>query len=409
MNSQCRFCGFMLKKPNIDLGKTALANSYLKFNQLKKPEEKFPLKVFVCEKCFLVQLKEYVSPKNFFSDYAYLSSYSKSWLNHANNYVKMVIKRFNLNKKSFVIEIASNDGYLLQYFIQKKIPVLGIEPSQNIVKIARKKGISTINDFFGEKLAKSLIDENKLADLVIANNVLAHVPNIHDFVIGIKLILKPTGVATIEVPHLLKLIEQNEFDTIYHEHFSYFSLNILKKIFSYHNLSIFDIEEMSTHGGSLRLYIKHKNNKQLCINSKINYLIKKENKKGLCKLKTFSDFNRKIKSIKYELNEFLKMAKNSSKTVVCYGAPAKGNTLLNYCNITSNDIQYTVDKNPFKQNLFLPGSHIPIKYPNEIIKTKPDYLLILPWNLADEIMEQISFIRKWNGKFVIPIPYLKIL
>ena len=409
INSQCRFCNFTLKEPCIDLGVTPLSNSYLKFNQVKKPEKKYPLQVFVCEKCFLVQLKEYVSNEEIFHDYSYLSSYSKSWLDHAKNYVNMVTKRFNLNKKSLVIEIASNDGYLLQYFLQKKIPVIGIEPSSNIVKISRRKGISTIADFFGEKLAKSMTSKSTFADLIIANNVFAHDPDIHDFVKGIKLILKPTGIATIEVPSLLKLIEKNEFDTIYHEHFSYFSLDILKKIFSDHNLSIFDIDELPTHGGSLRIYVKHKNNKQFVINSKINYLIKKENKEGLHKLKTFYSFNRKIKNIKTELNEFLKKTKNSKKTIVCYGAPAKGNTLLNYCNITSNDIPYTVDKNPIKQNLFLPGSHIPIKHPNEIIKTKPDYLLILPWNLSEEIMEEMSFIRKWNGKFVIPIPNLKIL
>tara|TARA_B100001167_G_scaffold163121_1_gene111188 strand:+ start:56 stop:1300 length:1245 start_codon:yes stop_codon:yes gene_type:complete len=405
----CRFCGFALKKIFIDLGKTPLANSYLKSNQIGKLEKKFPLKVFICKNCFLVQLKEYESPKEIFGEYAYLSSYSKSWLKHAEDYVSMMVKRFNFNKKKLVIEIASNDGYLLQYFQKKKIPTLGIEPAQNVAKIARRKGISTINEFFGIKLAKTLIDEKKMADLIIGNNVLAHVPNINDFVGGIKLILKPNGIVTIEVPHLLKLIEHNEFDTIYHEHFSYFSLNVLKQIFAHHKLLIFDVEEIQTHGGSLRIFIKHKNNKKFFVSSKIRSLINTEKKYGLCKLDTYTKFDKNIRKIKKELNEFLKKSKISSKTVVSYGAPAKGNTLLNYCNIKSRHIPYTVDKNPYKQNLFLPGSHIPIKHPREIMRTKPDYLLILPWNLKTEIIEQMSFIRKWGGQFVIPIPKLQVI
>ena len=405
----CRFCGFTLKKIFIDLGKTPLANSYLKYNQIKKPEKKIPLKVFVCKNCFLVQLKEYESPKKIFSEYAYLSSYSTSWLKHAEDYVSMMIKRFHFNKKNLVMEIASNDGYLLQYFQQNKIPILGIEPAKNVVKIARRKGIPTINEFFGVQLAKSLINKKKTVDLLIGNNVLAHVPNINDFVEGVKLILKPDGIATIEVPHLLKLIEQNEFDTIYHEHFSYFSLNVLKQIFAYHKLSIFDVEEILTHGGSLRIFIKHKNNKKFLINRKIYSLINRERKYGLHKLSTYTKFEQNIRKVKNELNKFLKKSKISSKIVVGYGAPAKGNTLLNYCGIKSKQIPYTVDMSPYKQNLFLPGSHIPIKTPSEIMKTKPDYLLILPWNLKNEIMEQMNFIRKWGGQFVIPIPNLQII
>jgi len=407
--NKCRFCGFVLKKIFIDLGKTPLANSYLKDFQIKKPEKKFPLKVYVCKNCFLVQLKEYESPAEIFSEYAYLSSYSTSWLKHAEDYVNMMIKRFNFNKKNLVMEIASNDGYLLQYFQQNKIPILGIEPAQNVAKIARRKGIPTINEFFGVKLAKSLINNKKMTDLVIGNNVLAHVPNINDFVEGIKLILKPNGIATIEVPHLLKLIKHNEFDTIYHEHFSYFSLTVLKQIFASHELLIFDVEEIPTHGGSLRIFIKHKQNKKFVINRKIYSLISREKKYGLCKLSTYTKFERNIRKTKNELNRFLKKSKASSATVVGYGAPAKGNTLLNYCGIKSKHLSYTVDMSPYKQNLFLPGSHIPIKHPSEIMKTKPDYLLILPWNLKNEIMAQMNFIRKWGGQFVIPIPNLQII
>ena len=407
--NKCRFCGFVLKKIFIDLGKTPLANSYLKDFQIKKPEKKFPLKVYVCKNCFLVQLKEYESPVEIFSEYAYLSSYSTSWLKHVEDYVDMMIKRFNFNKKNLIMEIASNDGYLLQYFQQNKIPILGIEPAQNVAKIAKRKGINTINEFFGVKLAKSLINNKKMADLVIGNNVLAHVPDINDFVEGIKLILKPNGIATIEVPHLLKLIKHNEFDTIYHEHFSYFSLTVLKQIFASHELLIFDVEEISTHGGSLRIFIKHKKNKKFVINRKIYSLVSREKKYGLCKLSTYTKFEQNIKKTKNELNRFLKKSKDSSKTVIGYGAPAKGNTLLNYCGIKPKHLFYTVDMSPYKQNLFLPGSHIPIKHPSEIMKTKPDYLLILPWNLKNEIMEQMNFIRKWGGQFVIPIPNLQII
>ena len=406
---KCRFCGFILKKIFIDLGKTPLANSYLKSNQIKKPEKKFPLQVFICKNCFLIQLKEYESPKEIFGEYAYLSSYSKSWLKHAEDYVSMMVSRFNFNKKKLVIEIASNDGYLLQYFQKKKIPILGIEPAKNVAKIARRRGISTISEFFGTKLAKRLINEKKMADLIIGNNVLAHVPNLNDFVEGIKLILKPNGIATIEVPHLLKLIEHNEFDTIYHEHFSYFSLNVLKQIFAHHKLLIFDVEELQTHGGSIRIFIKHKNNKQFFINSKVYSLISREKKYGLCTLDTYTKFDKNIRKIKNDLNKFLKKSKISSKTVVAYGAPAKGNTLLNYCGIKSKHILYTVDKNPYKQNRFLPGSHIPIKHTREIMRTKPDYLLILPWNLRTEIIEQMNFISKWGGQFDVPIPKLQVI
>ena len=409
MNSKCRFCNNELSVPIIDLGKTPLANSYLNKKQIKSSEKKFPLQVFVCKKCFLVQLKEYETSKNIFSEYAYLSSYSSTWLEHSRNYVNMIIKRLKITKKNFVVEIASNDGYLLQYFIKKNIPVLGIEASKNISKISVAKGIPTTNAIFGKKLAEKIIKKNEPADLIIANNVLAHVPNIHDFIEGIRILLKHDGVVTIEVPHLLTLIANNEFDTIYHEHFSYFSLTVLKKIFSFHDMKIFDIDELETHGGSIRIYVTHKNNKIFSIHSKIYALINKEKRNGLCNMKTYHNFNKKILKIKHELNEFLSYVNNSSKTIICYGAPAKGNTLLNYCAISSTDISCTVDRNPYKQNLHLPGSHIPITEPSKITKIKPDYLLILPWNLSEEIIQQTRFIRKWGGKFVIPIPSLQII
>ena len=405
----CRFCGFALKKIFIDLGKTPLANSYLKSSQIKKLEKKFPLKVFICKNCFLVQLKEYESPKEIFGEYAYLSSYSKSWLKHAEDYVSMMVKRFNFNKKKLVIEIASNDGYLLQYFQKKKIPTLGIEPAQNVAKIARRKGISTINEFFGVKLAKTLIDEKKMADLIIGNNVLAHVPNINDFVEGIKLILKPNGIATIEVPHLLKLIEQNEFDTIYHEHFSYFSLITAKKIFEYHGLKIFDVEELSTHGGSLRLYITHFDNNQINKSTEVDLIIEKEKKFGLTQINTYENFSKNIIQIKINLLNFIEKTKKNSKTLVCYGAPAKGNTLLNYCGLSKTQIDYTVDKNPSKQNLFLPGTHIPIFSPEKIKETKPDFILILPWNLQEEILNELNYVKSWGCQFIISIPEVKVL
>ena len=406
---KCRFCGVILKKIFIDLGKTPLANSYLKYNQIKKPEKKIPLKVFVCKNCFLVQLKEYESPKKIFSEYAYLSSYSTSWLKHAEDYVSMMIKRFHFNKKNLVMEIASNDGYLLQYFQQNKIPILGIEPAKNVVKIARRKGIPTMNEFFGVKLAKSLVNKKQTVDLLIGNNVLAHVPNINDFVEGIKLILKPNGIATIEVPHLLKLIEQNEFDTIYHEHFSYFSLITAKKIFEYHGLKIFDVEELSTHGGSLRLYITHFDNNQINKSTEVDLIIEKEKKFGLTQINTYENFSKNIIQIKINLLNFIEKTKKNSKTLVCYGAPAKGNTLLNYCGLSKTQIDYTVDKNPSKQNLFLPGTHIPIFSPEKIKETKPDFILILPWNLQEEILNELNYVKSWGCQFIISIPEVKVL
>ena len=405
--SKCRICEKKLEKTFVNLGYAPLSNSYLKKNMIKN-EKKNPLHVLICTKCLLVQLEEFESPKKIFSEYAYFSSYSKTWLNHAEKYAKKMKKRLNLDSNNLVMEIASNDGYLLQYFKKYKIPVLGIEPAKNIAKIAKKKEIPTITKFFSTKLAKELKKSEKQPDLLLGNNVLAHVPKLNDFVEGLKILLKPQGVITLEVPHILKLIEKNQFDTIYHEHFSYFSLITLKKLFSMHKLVIFDIEELKTHGGSLRIFVKHKEDISHKEKRSVKKIIEKEKKFGLTKISTYTNFYINVNRSKEELMQFLHKAKKDNKTVIGYGAPDKGNTLLNFCKINSELIKYTVDMNPHKQGMFLPGSHILIKKPNEIFKSKPDYVLILPWNLKKEIITQMKDIRKWGGKFVIPVPKVRI-
>ena len=405
---KCRFCNSELDRVFIDLGESPLANSYLKENDFDN-EKKYPLCTFLCENCFLVQLEEIETPENIFREYAYFSSFSTSWLKHAKDYVDMVVPRFLLNENSLVIEIASNDGYLLKNFVEKNIPVIGIEPARNIAKTAVEKNIPTLTKFFDSKLAKELESKGKIADLIIGNNVFAHVPCLNDFITGLKILLKPNGVITLEFPHLLQLIQNNQFDTIYHEHFSYFSLLTVQKIFEHHDLKIFDVEELNTHGGSLRLYVTHKENHLITSSNNILVILEKEKEFGLEKLSTYEEFSIRVSKIKIDLQNLIKNIKNDSKNIVCYGAPAKGNTLLNYCDISINHIDYTVDKNPHKQNLFLPGTHIPIYSPKKIKDTKPDYILILPWNLKDEIIEEIKYIRDWNGKFIIPIPEVKIL
>ena len=405
----CRFCGNDLSQIFLDLGITPLANSFLKKSELNNNESFFPLQVYVCEKCYLFQLKQFQTPNEIFSNYAYFSSYSSSWLKHAENYVEMILERFPLNQNSLVIELASNDGYLLQYFNKKNIPVLGIEPAENVAKIAIENDINTTIDFFSENLAYNLKNNKKQADLIIANNVLAHVPELNNFVKGIKILLKNNGIATIEFPHLLNLIEKNQFDTIYHEHFSYFSLFTVMNIFSSHDLEIFDIEELSTHGGSLRLYVKHTQNNLFSITDNVKIILDKEKEAKLDDINTYKIFSNKVYLAKKNLNDFFLSCKQSNKKIIGYGAPAKGNTLLNFCKIDKNMLLYTVDKSKQKQGLYLPGTHIPIKSPEEIKKSKPDYLLILPWNLQNEIMDEMNFIRDWGGKFVIPIPEVKIL
>ena len=405
---KCRICGEQVQKTFVDLGHTPLSNSYLKKNMFKN-ERKFPLHALICTKCMLVQLGEFESPKKIFSDYAYFSSYSKTWLKHAEDYVKKMKNRFNLNTDNLVIEIASNDGYLLQYFKKYKIPVLGIEPAENVAKIAKKRKIFTLTKFFNTKLAKELVKSGKQPDLLLGNNVLAHVPKLNDFVEGLKILLKYNGVITLEFPHILQLINKNQFDTIYHEHLSYFSLITLKKLFTKHKLEIFDVEELNTHGGSLRIFIKHKENKFYKEKISVKQLLEKEKLFGLKKISTYTNFSKEVNSIKKELLNFLQKAKKDNKIVVGYGAPAKGNTLLNFCGIDSELIKYTVDMNHHKQGMYLPGSHILIKKPNEIAKIKPDYVLILPWNLKNEIMNQLKDIHKWGGKFVIPIPKVRVI
>jgi 2-polyprenyl-3-methyl-5-hydroxy-6-metoxy-1,4-benzoquinol methylase len=403
----CRICRRKTGETFVNLGNTPLSNSYLKKNMIKN-EKKFPLHALICKKCMLVQLEEFETPKKIFSEYAYFSSYSKTWLKHAEKYVEKMTKKFKLNSDHLVIEIASNDGYLLQYFKKHKIPILGIEPAKNIAEIAQKKKIPTITKFFGTKLAKEIVKSGKQPDLLLGNNVLAHVPKLNDFVEGLKILLKHEGVITLEFPHILQLIAKNQFDTIYHEHFSYFSLITVKKLFEKYELKIFDVEELNTHGGSLRIFVKHKSNKFQKERKSVKKMLEKEKIFGLKKISTYTNFSQEVNSIREELLNFLHKAKKDKKTVVGYGAPAKGNTLLNFCQINFELIDYTVDISPHKQKMYLPGSHIIIKEPNEIFKTKPDYVLILPWNLKEEIMTQMKDIRKWGGKFVIPIPEVKI-
>jgi len=405
----CRFCKSALIQSFCNLGKSPLSNSYLKEQDLKKEEPFFPLHAYVCDNCFLVQLEEFQSPFDIFNDYAYFSSYSESWLAHCKEYVETILDRFKLDHSHQVIEIASNDGYLLKYFKDKKIPALGIEPAANVAKVAIGKGIPTLVKFFGVKTALELKNEGIQADLLLGNNVLAHVPDLNDFVEGMKIALKPTGVITMEFPHLLKLMEQNQFDTIYHEHFSYFSFLTVEKVFAKHNLTLFDCEEIPTHGGSLRIYVKHQEDNSKPIQNRILALREKEISFGLNNMDTYLQFQKKVDQTKLSLINFLQEAKAANKTVVGYGAPAKGNTLLNACQITKELISYTVDKSPYKQGHYLPGTHIPIKDPNCIFETKPDYLLILPWNLKTEIMDQMQEIRSWGGKFAIPIPYVEVL
>ena len=405
---QCRFCKNELKKIFLNLGEMPSANSFLKKRDLKQ-EKKYPLCVYICKECLLVQIPEIRTPDELFSNYAYFSSFSDSWLNHAKEYVEMMIKRFKLNKKSHIIEIASNDGYLLDFFSKLNIPVLGIEPATNIAKISKEKGITTLKKFFNTQVAQELKNKNQQADVLIGNNVLAHVPDINDFVKGMKILLKPSGIITLEFPHILQLINQNQFDTIYHEHFSYFSFSVIQKIFSSQKLIIFDVEEISTHGGSLRIFVKHSENEIIGIDKNVENLIQKEKESGINDYNMYSGFSTKIGKNKEKFLEFLVKADKENKTVICYGAPAKGNTLLNYFQINSKLIKYTVDLNPHKQGLFLPGTHLEIKSPLEIKNTKPDYIIILPWNIKDEIMKQLMYVKEWGGKFVIPIPEVEII
>lgn len=401
---KCRFCQNELTHEFIDLLNSPPSNSYLTARELNEPEMLYPLKVFVCDKCFLVQIDEYKKSDEIFNDkYAYFSSYSSSWLEHSKKYVDMITDRLSLNKNSHVIEIASNDGYLLQYFVEKNIPCLGVEPTACTAEAAKEKGITVVEDFFGVRLAGNL----KKADLILGNNVLAHVPDINDFVNGLKIALNPQGTVTMEFPHLLNLIKYTQFDTIYHEHFSYLSFLAVENIFRHHGLKMFDVEELPTHGGSLRIYATHAEN-DCKINENVESLRLKEKNSGLYSIKYYEGFQTKVQQIKYNFLRFLLEAKKKGKKVAAYGAAAKGNTLLNYCGIKGTDlISFVVDKSPHKQGMFLPGSHIPVVSAENIKEYKPDFLIILPWNISDEIVKEHSYIREWNGKFVILIPELK--
>jgi SAM-dependent methyltransferase len=405
----CRFCGINLRHTFVDLGMSPLANTYVTSAQLYQMELFYPLHVYVCECCFLVQLEEFASPEYIFSDYAYFASYSDSWLRHAQLYVEMAMARFGLTPHSQVVEIASNDGYLLQYFVAKDIPVLGIEPAANVAATAVQKGIPTRVEFFGADMARRLVGEGLQADLVVGNNILAHVPKLNDFVRGLKVLLKPHGVITLEFPHLLCLMAENQFDTIYHEHFSYFSFTTVEKIFAAHGLTLFDVEDLPTHGGSLRIYARHTEDADNALAPRVMEVKAKEEVAGLTRLDGYLAYTERVRETKRKLLAFLIAAKDEGKRIAGYGAAAKGNTLLNYCGIRLDFIDYTVDRSPHKQGRFLPGTHIPIYHPDKIRETRPDYLLILPWNLVDEITEQMGYIHDWGGQFVVPIPEVRVI
>jgi SAM-dependent methyltransferase len=406
--TDCLFCESPKQRLILSLGKQPLANSYLTEEQTKSEEPVYPLDLYVCEECMLAHIEVVATSEDIFSDYAYFSSFSTTWLEHAKTYVDQVTERFGLDANSFVIEIASNDGYLLQNFVARGIPCLGIEPAENVAKAAEEKGVPTQVAFWGKKTAQQLAQEDKLADLIIGNNVLAHVPTLNDFVRGLKAALKPGGVVTMEFPHLYQLVEQNQFDTIYHEHFSYFSFFAVRKVFAYHGLTLFDVEELPTHGGSLRIYARHTEDESKEVTASVEALLAKEEAAGMMGFDYYDSFKKRVEEAKYALLDFLAEAHQENKRVAAYGAPAKGNTLLNYCGLGASEISYTVDRSPHKQGLYLPGSHIPIRAPEVVAEDKPDYLIILPWNLREEIMEQMAHIREWEGQFVVPIPEVQV-
>ena len=406
--ARCRFCQTPLCATFVDLGMSPLCESYVSRDQLNQMEPFYPLHAYVCSECFLVQLEAYVSAEHIFSEYAYFSSYSDSFVEHFRIYANEIVDRLALGPGHQVVELASNDGYLLQHFLPKGIPVLGIEPAANVAEVAVRKGIPTLVKFFGESTARELVAEDREADLLIANNVLSQVPDLNDFVRGMKVLLKPHGVITLEFPHLMRLMAEHQFDTIYHEHFSYFSFTTAVRIFAAHGLTAFDVEEIPTHGGSLRFYARHAEDASHPVGERVRELLAREASAGFKKLDCYAAFDEQVKETKRKLLAFLIKARREGKSIAGYGAPGKGNTLLNYCGIRTDFLDYTVDRNPYKQGKFLPGTHIPIFAPDRIQETKPDYLLILPWNLKTEIMEQMAFIREWGGKFLVPIPEAKV-
>ena len=404
----CRFCQAALSHTLVDLGMSPLCESFLSQEQLNQMEPFYPLHVYVCDRCFLVQVEQYVAPDHIFTEYAYFSSYSDSWLRHASSYVDMITARLGLGAGNHVVELGSNDGYLLQYFVAKGISVLGIEPARNVAAAAVAKGVPSVSRLFGRETARDLVAEGHAADLIAGNNVLAQVPDVNDFVAGIAILLKSGGVVTIEFPHLERLMDENQFDTIYHEHFSYFSFSTAERIFAAHGLTLFDVEELPTHGGSLRIYARHAADASKPVTERAHALRAREDLGGFNALARYASFTEQVYETKRRLLDFLITARRQGKSVVGYGAPGKGNTLLNYCGIRTDFLDYTVDRNPYKHGKYTPGTHIPIYPPERIAQTRPDYLLILPWNLKDEIIEQMAGIRAWGGQFVVPIPDVKV-
>lgn len=406
----CRFCGEKLTHEFIDLVNAPPSNAFLTKEQLNEPEVFYPLKLFVCDSCFLVQIDEYKKSSDIFdSEYVYFSSFSRTWLAHAKQFAAMMIEKYGYDQNSRIIEIASNDGYLLQYFNERGIPSLGIEPAEGAAVEAGKKGIETIVDFFGRRLAQSLADQGKKADLLIGNNVLAHVPDLNDFVAGLKIALKPSGIITMEFPHLMQLVDNCQFDTIYHEHFSYLSFMTVRSIFNHHGLELFDVEELPTHGGSLRIFAGHAEDQTRKISDNVNALLEKEMSRGLNAMAYYRGFQKKADKVKYALLSFLIEQKKQGNKVAAYGAAAKGNTLLNYCGVRKDLIAFVVDASPYKQGKYLPGSHIQVVSEEAIRRYEPDYVLILPWNIREEIMAQLDYIRAWEGKFVVPIPCVGVI
>ncbi len=406
---RCRFCHSTELTTFVDLGMSPLCQTHIERINLNAMEPFFPLHARVCNACFLVQLEEFAAPAELFSEYAYFSSYADSWVEHARRYTEAMRERFELTNDSLVIEIACNDGYLLQHFVAAGVPVLGIEPAANVAKVARDKGIQTDVSFHGRSNAARIVELHGRADLVLGNNVLAHVPDLNDFVAGIKILMKPGGIVTMEFPHLQRLIEQNQFDTIYHEHFSYFSFRTVERVFAMHGLTLFDVEELPTHGGSLRIYGRHAEDLSKPLARRVEALRERERLLGFDSVETYRSFDERVKETKRNILDFLIGLKRSGKRIVGYGAPGKGNTLLNYCGIRSDFLDYTVDRNPYKQGKYTPGTHIPIHSPEMISRTKPDYLFILPWNLQAEITAQMSFVRDWGCQFIVPIPAPQII
>jgi 2-polyprenyl-3-methyl-5-hydroxy-6-metoxy-1,4-benzoquinol methylase len=405
----CRICGAALRHTFVDLGMSPLCESYLRQDELNQSEAFYPLHALVCERCFLVQLQEYVRPEAIFTEYAYFSSYSETWLEHARQYTGQVVERFGIGTGSMVVELASNDGYLLRNFVARGIPVLGVEPAANVAAVAQREGIPTRVAFFGQELAFQLAVEGVRADLIVGNNVLAQVPDVNDFVAGIRQLLKPDGVVTIEFPHLLRLMQENQFDTIYHEHFSYFSLITAEWLFGAHDLVIFDVEELPTHGGSLRIYARNRDSTSHAVRPSVEALRALEVERGLTSIESYERFGEQAQRTKWNLLDFLIATKRSGRSLAGYGAPGKGNTLLNYCGIRTDFLDYTVDRNPYKQGRFTPGTHIPIFSPDRILETQPDFVLILPWNFKDEIILQMAAISAWGGRFVVPIPEVRVV